>query len=147
MSVFITQLPTGTDITRCINLPACGGWLGNVSVSLITPVNATIAELLLIYPNHPDGKIRYRRTGGSIANNYSNWTLQADRKTVRWLVDGECALKIRYTATAEISLSVETTRLVQPYAYPPIPATAHPTENSVAIANVILGKVYWKTSA
>lgn len=118
--------------------------MGNVAISLLTTANATVTELLFLYTNHPDGKKRYRRTGGDAGNNYSNWSLLADRKFIRWLLTNEAGMLITYTSTTEISLNVETTRAIKPYAYPAIPGTAHPTESTVNIANSISGKVYWK---
>ena len=138
------QLPAGTNMTKCINLPTSGAWLGNVAVSLMTNEPATIQELVFLYPNAPDGKKRYRRTGGTVFNDYKNWTLSADQKFIRWLVTGECGMILKYTATADISLNVETTRSIKPYDYPLIPLTPYPTETALSATSAIAGKVYWK---
>jgi hypothetical protein len=146
MAFHTINLPTGTAITRQINLPTCGAWQGLVQVSLATRVNATVAELLFIYPNHSDGKIRYRRTGGTSGNNYSNWTLLADRRVVRWLFHSETLMNITYTATTEISVCIETTRGITPLVYPTVPVNPHPTE-AQAPGVTENGKIYWKASA
>lgn len=138
------QLPAGTNTTKCINLPTCGSWMGNIAVSLLTSANATIHELVFLYSNPPDGKRRYRRTGGTSGGGFAEWTLEAEKKFIRWLLVGESGMLIRYTATQEISLNVERTRSVKPYDYPAIPATAYPTQQTINIANAITGSIYWK---
>jgi len=146
MATSIITLPAGTSVTKQVNLPTCGSWMGLVKVALSTyGSNATIAQMLFIYPNNADNKIRYRRTGGNLAGNYQNWTLAADRRVERWLFQNETMMDITYTSTNEISVCVETTRSINPFAYPSIPATAYPTEmQSYGITEN--GKVYWKAS-
>lgn len=121
--------------------------MGLVKVALSThTTNATIAQMLFIYPNHTDGKIRYRRTGGNLAGNYQSWTLSADRRVERWLFEHETLMNITYTSTNEISVCVETTRSINPFTYPSIPVAAYPTEQQ-AYGISENGKVYWKASA
>lgn len=140
-------LPAGTDVTKQVNLPTSGSWLGLVKVSLATfATNATIHEWLFIHPNFGDGKIRYRRTGGTLAGNYEDWTLIKDTRVSRWLFKGETMFNINYTASNDITVAVETTRGIQPYGYPSVPGTAHPTEIQ-ATGIEENGKVYWKLPA
>lgn len=139
------QLPAGTNVTHPINLPTCGYWQGLVRVSLTSSASATIHEWLIIYPSHPDGKIRYRRTGGTTGNNFTNWTLQPDQRPARWLAIGETMMTVRYTATAPISVCYETTRTVTPFPYndSALPGTAYPTEAQYP-GDILNGKYYWK---
>lgn len=147
MPTVTINLPAGTAVTKQINLPVCGAWVGLVKVSLTThTTNASIAEMLLIYSGNPDNKIRYRRTGGTLAGNYQNWTLYKDQRVERWLFQNESLLNLTYTAANEISVCVETTRAIQSFAYPSIPATAYPTEQqSYGVESN--GKVYWKAAS
>lgn len=147
MATTTINLPAGTSVTKQINLPTCGSWMGLVKVSLSThTTNATIAQMLLIYPNNADNKIRYRRTGGTLGGNYQNWTLSADRRLERWLFANETLMDITYTSTNEISVCIETTRSINPFTYPSIPVSAYPTE-SQAYGVTENGRVYWKASA
>lgn len=147
MATTTITLPAGTSVTKQINLPTCGSWAGLVKVALSThTTNATIAQMLFVYPNHADGKIRYRRTGGTLGGNYQSWTLLADRRVERWLFMNETMMDITYTSTNEISVCIETTRSINPFAYPSIPVGAYPTE-AQAYGITENGKVYWKASA
>lgn len=144
MAVQTLTLPAGTNITKHINLPKCGGWVGAVTVSLTTfGTTATIHEWLFIYPDAGDSKVRYRRTGGTLAGNYFNGPLPIDQRGARGLYKGESLTRINYTATNDISMCVETTRLVNPATYPAIPASSGAGNAIVIPGNTIAGKVYW----
>jgi len=143
----VLNLPAGTDVTKQFNLPTCGGWVGAMTLSFTTTTtDATIHEWLIMYPNHADGKIRVRRTGGTTGNNFSNWTLGKNQRYARGLYKGETMTTVNYTSANDLSLCVETTRMLTPTDYPPIPASSG-SANEIAIAgNPVGGKVYWLAS-
>ncbi|MFY3742263.1 MAG: hypothetical protein HMLIMOIP_002732 [Candidatus Nitrosomirales archaeon] len=142
MAVQTLNLAAGTNLTRHFVLPKCGSWAGAVSVSLSTfGTSATIAEWLFINPDVGDGKIRYRRTGGTLAGNFFNGPLPADSRGSRGLYKGESLMRITYTATNEISMCIETTRTLTPANYPAIPASSGAANAIVVPGN--LSKVYW----
>jgi hypothetical protein len=144
MAVQTITLPAGTNVTKHINLPTCGNWLGLVRLSLSTfGANATVHSWLIIYPNNPDNKIRWRRTGGTVSNDFKNWTLTKDTRVVRWLVQNETMTTINYTSTNDISLCIETTRTVTPSAYPSIPASSGEANEIQMPGDPLNGMVYW----
>jgi hypothetical protein len=151
MAIAIHTLEPGTAVRRVLNLPTGGGWLGLVKVSLVTvTASASIEEWLFIYPNHFDGKIRYRRTGGVAAsppsNGFKNWTLAPHIRPIRWLAAGESLMTIKYTATEDISVCIETTRSIETSPYPAIPVSSGEA-NAIAVpGDPNNGVVYWKTS-
>lgn len=152
MAFAIHTLLPGTAVRRPINLPTSGDWQGLVKVSITTTdSSASIEEWLIIYPNNPDGKIRYRRTGGAVAspvaNSFKNWTLLPQQRLVRWLIVGETMMTIKYTATQDLSLSVETTRSITPYhPYPTIPVTAGEANAIIMPDTTQHSVIYWKTT-
>lgn len=151
MAFAIHTLPAGTSVHKVVNLPTSGDWQGLVKASLATTdSNASIAEWLFIYPNNPDGKIRYRRTGGTVAspvaNSFKNWTLTPQQRITRWLTAGENLMTIRYTSTQDISLSIETTRSITPYhPYPAIPASSGAANAIIMPDNTVHSVLYWDT--
>lgn len=142
MAVQTINLASGTSVTRHFVLPKCGSWAGSVNVSLTTfGASATVNEWLFINPDTGDGKIRYRRTGGTLGGNFFNGPLAADSRGSRGLYKGESLMRITYTSTNEISLCIETTRTVTPPNYPTIPVSAGSGNAIVVPGN--LSKVYW----
>lgn len=144
MAVQTLTLPAGTSVVKHFNLPKCGGWHGAITVSLSTyNTAATVAEWLLINPDVGDSKIRYRRTGGTLAGNFQNWTLPVDQRGFRGLYKGESLTRITYTSTKDISMCIETTRSLNPAAYPTIPVSSGSGNAIVIPGNSLAGKVYW----
>lgn len=133
MTAYTIQLPAGTDVTHLVNLPLCGSWLGLVSISLITSVNATVHEALLIWDTGLAQRW-YRRFGGTQAGNWEEWTLAAQRRPSWWLLQNESLFQINYTASAPISLCVETNRSVTP--------NAHPQTSGLVLGNQVNGTLY-----
>lgn len=137
MSSFTIQLPAGTNIKKAVNLPVTGGWVGACTVSLaVTGADATIHEWYMIWPDaHTVGTHFYRRVGGTIAQNWKEWTLKADSRQYRGLYAHEQLTTISYTSTNDISLCVETTRSATP--------TAHPDKAGEAFAgHDFYGKIF-----
>lgn len=142
MAVQILTLPAGTNVTKHFNLPRCGSWLGAVTVSLSTyGSSATINEWLFINPHGGDGKIRYRRTGGTLAGNFFDGPIAADNRGSRGLYKDESLMRIKYTSTNDISVCIETTRLMTPTSYPAIPASSG--ASNAIVTSDSLSKVYW----
>lgn len=115
---FTVQLPAGTDVTRLVNVPTAGSWLGGVIVSIAThSTDAQIHEMIFIndqyVPGNGDVK-GYRHVGdvrqGANNRGYDDWILYGD--TMIWfpLYETETMVKLHYTSAQEISLNVETTR-------------------------------------
>lgn len=128
MSSTTIQLPSGTNMKKCINLPKAGGWLGGVNVSLsVTGADASIQQWLLVYPDPANnGNKWYRRvppTGGPYTTNYENWTLSQDTRAWNGTFAGECLNIVWYTSTNDISLCIETTRSYSPPNHPRITGT------------------------
>lgn len=144
MAVQTLTLPAGTNVTKHFNLPKCGSWVGLENISISTfGVNATIHSWLLLFPDLGDGKIRVRRTGGSLAENFEDWTLPKNTRTERGMYAGESLCTINYTATNDISLCMTTSRSLTPLTYPAIPVSSGEV-NEIQIPNsVTAGKVYW----
>lgn len=155
----------GTSKTEIVNLPMSGNWCGTTRVKLSThTTNATIHEWVFIWPNAPQGRTWYRRTNISSANNWYNGTLKADVEQIRWLFQGECLMRITYTATNPIGVSFETTREVTPFIYnnsslaqwnissstpwtgPGNNLSANATERNAGSATRLDGVNYWKPS-
>jgi hypothetical protein len=147
MATQVLTLPAGTNVTKHFSLPKCGSWVGAETLSLSTyGSNATIHSWLFYYPDAGDGKIRVRRTGGDLGNNYQNWTLGANERVERGLYAGESTTTINYTSTNDISVCVITTRLLTPTPYPAIPVSSG-SGNAISIPGwSIGGKVYWISS-
>jgi hypothetical protein len=140
MAVQTITLPAGTDVTKHFLLPKAGAWLGSVLVSLSTfETTATIHEWLFIYPDAGDSKIRYRRTGGTLAGNFFDGPIAPDNRGSRGLYKGESITRLNYTATNDISMCIETTRAVLPTDYPSIPVSSG-ASNAIVVGN---SKVYW----
>jgi len=121
MASSIIQLPAGTGVKKCINLPTTGSWLGGVTVSLaVTNADATILDWLYIWPDATViGTHYYRRVGGTVGGSFKNWTLSADSRIYRPLYAHETITTVHYTSTNDISLCVETTRsTVFPFPHP-----------------------------
>lgn len=144
IAVQTLTLPAGTNVTEHFNLPKCGSWVGAITVSLSTfGANATIHSWLFIYPDAGDGKIRFRRTGGTVGENFDEWTLNQNQRIARGLYKGESLTTINYTSTNDISLCMETTRSLTPTNYPAIPVSSG-SANEIGIPSYpIAGKVYW----
>lgn len=136
-------LPAGTDVTKHINLPTCGSWLGLVRISLSTVSTLTVDEMLIYYPNHADAKLRVRRTGGLQFSDFKNWTLAANKRITRWLFQNETSMTITYTCSTDVSLIIETTRSLNPSAYPAIPASSGEANEIQIPGDILNGMVYW----
>lgn len=113
-SSFTIQLPAGTNITKLINLPQAGGWLGSVICGIAThTTDASIHEWMFInewIPSQPTKKgYRHVDYAGNMGAGFDNWTLVKDVRCYKVLFTGESMMKIRYTSTNEISVNVETT--------------------------------------
>jgi hypothetical protein len=144
LSVQTINLPAGTNVTKHLALPKAGGWLGYVQVSISTYGTAgTINEWLFINPDVGDGKIRYRRTGGTLAGNFFDGPLPVDQRGSRGLYKGESLMRIKYTLTNDLTVCIETTRSLTPAAYPAIPASSGSSNAIVIPGNSLAGKVYW----
>ena len=142
MAVQTINLSAGTNVTKHYALPKCGSWAGAITVSLSTfGSSATVHEWLFIYPDAGDGKIRYRRTGGTLAGNFFDGPLPVDSRGSRGLYKGESLMRIRYTTTNDISMCIETTRTLTPASYPAIPASSG-AGNAITVPGN-LSKVYW----
>jgi len=135
MSAFTIQLPAGTNVKHMINLPMSGGWLGSVYVSLATTTaNATVHELLFIWDNGPETPKRYRRAGGTSAQNWQNWTLTPDARPPWLLYNLESMMTIRYTSSNNISACIETNRNVAARPYPSAPGPISEWEGTIYYA-------------
>ncbi len=113
-STFTVQLPAGTNVTKLINFPTAGSWLGAVVVSWAThTTNLTVHEAIFInefVPGNPNVK-GYRHVNlDGVGPTFDNWTLPAESRAWKVMFAGENMFKLRYTATNEVSVSVETTQ-------------------------------------
>lgn len=104
-------------MTKLINIPTPGSWLGAGLVSIAThSTSAQIHEWIMInyaVPGNPNVK-GYRHMGnvaqGANTRGYDNWTLDADSRIWFVLFKGENMSKIRYTSDQEISFNCEFTK-------------------------------------
>jgi hypothetical protein len=112
-SSYTIQLPAGSNITKLVNVPTGGAWLGGVNISIAThTTDATIHEWIFInevMPSQPT-KIGYRHVDvlGVSAGGFDNWTLKKETRPYKVLFIGESLMKLRYTSTYEISVNIET---------------------------------------
>lgn len=112
-SSYTIQLPPGTNVTKMINVPTGGSWLGGVNISIAThTANATIHEWIFInefMPTQPT-KTGYRHLDivGDNTNGFDNWVLPKETRPYKVLFIGESMMKLRYTSTYEISVCIET---------------------------------------
>lgn len=144
MAVQTLTLPAGTNVTKHFNLAKCGAWVGAENVSLSTfGSDATIHSWIFIYPDAGDGKIRFRRTGGTLAGNFEDWTQSANSRTERGLYIGESLCTINYTASNDLSLCMTTTRELRPLLYPTIPVSSGQVNEIQIPGSSTAGKVYW----
>lgn len=114
-STFTIQLPAGTNVTKLINIPTAGSWLGAVVVSWAThTADMTVHEAIFInefVPGNPNVKgYRHVDYAGAVGTDFDNWVLSKDTRIWKTLFEGESMFKLRYTATNEVSVNVETTR-------------------------------------
>lgn len=130
-STFTIQLPAGTNVTKLVNIPTAGSWLGAVVVSWAThTADMTVHEAIFIselVPGNPNVN-GYRHVNyDGIGPTFDNWTLPAEWRAWKVLFAGESMFKLRYTSTHEVSVTVETTQTAwstNPYpAYSATPPT------------------------
>lgn len=142
-------LEPGVDRTEYIALPVCGGWLGQVRVSLATggaSGESVIHEWTFIWPNAPRGRNYYRRTNVSSSNGYTDGVLIPERRYEKWLFQGESVMKIRYTSDTRISVLYETDRRYIPY--PSLdqdaPSSANVEKAAPGQPGELNGVFYWR---
>lgn len=128
-STFTVQLPAGTNITKLINIPTAGSWLGAVVVSFAThTADMTVHEAIFInefVPGNPNVKgYRHVDYAGAVGTDFDNWTLAKETRIWKVLFAGESMFKLRYTSTYEVSVNIETTHTMwNSSAYPSYQAT------------------------
>jgi hypothetical protein len=98
-------LPAATAKTIDITIPTVGSWLGGVVVSFVSAQNATISLTAIKFPQNTNLGSR------TVLSGYS---LLADKRRHETLRRNESILKLTYTATAELSVTIETDRLYLP---------------------------------
>lgn len=112
-STFTIQLPAGTDVTKLINFPTAGAWLGAVVVSWCThTTNMTVHEAIFINEFVPgnSGVKGYRHVNyDGTGTTFDEWILPAEQRIWKGTFAGETMFKLNYTCTNEVSVSIETT--------------------------------------
>lgn len=113
-STFTIQLPAGTDVTKLVNVPSAGSWLGAVVVSWCTHTSdMTVHEAIFIselVPGNPNVK-GYRHVNyDGVGPTFDEWTLPAEARIHKVLFTHESMFKIRYTSTYDVSVMIETTQ-------------------------------------
>lgn len=127
-STFTVQLPAGDDITKLVNLPTAGSWLGSVVVSWVThTTDLEVHEAIFIQewvPGNPNVK-GYRHVNyDGVGPTFDEWILPAETRVWKTLFAGESQFKMRYTSANEVSVNIETTRTAwQSLNYPQYSAT------------------------
>jgi hypothetical protein len=130
-STFTIQLPGGTDVTKLINIPTAGAWLGGVVVSWCThTTDMTVHEAIWInefVPGNPNVKgYRHANLSGE-GPTFDEWVLPAETRIWKVLFAGETMFKLRYTCENDVSVSIESTQTAwksSPYPqYSPTPPT------------------------
>lgn len=113
-STFTIQLPPGDDVTKLINFPSAGSWLGAVTLSWAThTTDLTVHEAIFInefVPGNPNVK-GYRHVNyDGIGPTFDDWTLPSEARIWKAAFAGESMFKLRYTGDNEVSVSIETTQ-------------------------------------
>jgi len=111
-STFTIQLPAGTNLTKLINIPTAGSWLGAVVVSWAThSANMTVHSAIFIFKIVP-GNVNvkgYRHVNyDGVGPTFDEWTLNAETRVYKVLFRGESLFKINYTSTNDVSVTIET---------------------------------------
>lgn len=113
-STYTVQLPAGTNVTKLINIPTAGSWLGAVVVSWATHTTSmTVHEAIFIsesVPGNPNVKGYRHGNYDGVGPTFDNWTLPADTRIWKVLFASESMFKLRYTASNEVSVNIETTQ-------------------------------------
>lgn len=112
MSFSTIQLPSGTAVTKLVNIPTCGAWLGGVVISICSSSSITGITWQVLNPYVVSGSTHYTgyRKLGSASGSTTNWSLSADTRLYRILFQRETMVKILYTCSSDVSLCIETTR-------------------------------------
>lgn len=127
-STFTIQLPAGTNVTKLINFPTAGSWLGAVVVSWCTHTSdMTVHEAVFIsesVPGNPNVNgyrhVNYDGEGPT----FDDWVLPAEWRVWKVMFESENMFKLTYTSTYEVSVSIETTQTAwQTNPYPTYSAT------------------------
>lgn len=127
-STFTIQLPAGTNVTKLVNIPTAGSWLGAVVVSWATHTSdMTVHEAIFIsesVPGNPNVN-GYRHVNyDGVGPTFDNWTLEAEKRIYKVMFQSETMFKIRYTSTYDVSVCVETSQTAwKSNAYPSYSAT------------------------
>lgn len=113
-STYTVQLPAGTNVTKLINIPTAGSWLGAVVVSWATHTTSmTVHEAIFIsesVPGNPNVKGYRHGNYDGVGPTFDEWTLPADTRIWKVLFASESMFKLRYTASNEVSVNIETTQ-------------------------------------
>lgn len=113
-STYTVQLPAGTNVTKLINIPTAGSWLGAVVVSWATHTTSmTVHEAIFIsetVPGNPNVKGYRHSNYDGVGPTFDNWTLPAETRIWKVLFASESMFKLRYTATNEVSVNIETSQ-------------------------------------
>lgn len=142
-STYTVQLPAGTNVTKLINIPTAGAWLGAVVVSWATHTSSmTVHEAIFIsetVPGNPSVKGYRHVNADGIGPTFDNWTLAAEARIYKVLFASESMFKLRYTASNEVSVNIETSRTAwnsAPYPqYSATPPTLYKYDGRLAWVN------------
>lgn len=111
-STFTIQLPAGTNVTKLINIPPAGSWLGSVVVSWCTHTSSmTVHKAIFItegVPGNPNIK-GYRHVNyDGVGPTFDEWVLPAEARIWRLMFATESMFKLQYTSTYDVSVLIET---------------------------------------
>jgi hypothetical protein len=97
----LMRLPAGSGISKAINLPLCGGWNGNVIVSMTAAADVTITNMKF----HRDAG-----SGGLLPRTIGNLTVSADTRK-HWPLEAyEGGWTFTYSCTSDVTIAIESKR-------------------------------------
>lgn len=112
-STFTIQLPSGTNVTKIINIPTAGSWLGSVVVSWCTHTTSmTVHKAMFISELVPGNAAvkGYRHVNyDGIGPTFDEWVLPAETRIWKVMFASESMFKINYTCSNDVSVTIETT--------------------------------------
>lgn len=92
----IIQLPAGTNVTKPINFPSVGSWLGSIGLSAcsLSQINVHALDMYTWY--------------GSVMSSLGPAQIPAESRKIWFLPENAVKGNIRYTSTEDVSLLIET---------------------------------------
>lgn len=92
----IIQLPAGTNVTKTINFPTVGSWLGSVGMSVCSLSDIEVHDLEMY------------TWSGTVISNLGPTNISAESRKIWFLPDNSVKGNITYTATEDVSVLIET---------------------------------------